>query len=379
MARLRTGQRALAAAVSSLGWPVLQSTAAATLAWVIAVHVADHSRPFFAPIAAVIALNTRLGERGLNAMRLLLGVVLGIGVAEVWIILLGDGYVTLALATASALFVASTLHGERIVIAQSGASAILTVAIADGQAGPHRLEDALIGAGVALVFSQLLFSPEPVRLLRRAEAAALRTMAESLDLTTRALEDDNDELAEQARTELRALRDRLADLGRTRDASRNVARRAPVWRSRRAPVVQENENAGQLDLLGGSCIMLNRTAPEVQPALRAKLIPSMRKLTGALRDLAEDPGLRSARQDAAERAADVARELTTQNAAADRPLVAATTAAQMVASDIMVFAGIPAEDVDGAINAGGELRVPDPAPTPRILFNRERSRSRTRE
>jgi len=377
MSRLRRAQRALALEMSGVAWPVLQSAAAATIAWVIAVHVADDPRPFFAPIAAVVALNTRLGERGLNAVRLLLGVVLGIGIAEVWIVVLGDGYVTLALATASALLAASVLHGERIVLAQSGASAILTVAIADGQAGTHRLEDALIGAGVALVFSQLLFSPEPVRLLRRAEAAALRTMADSLDLTTRALEDDDDELAEQARTKLRAMRDRLAELGRTRDASRNVARRAPVRRSRRAPVVQENENAGQLDLLGGSCIMLNRTAIEVQQSLRPKLIPSMRTLTGALRDLARDPGERSARQDAADRALDVARELSEQDSEADRALAAATNAAQMLATDIMVFAGLSTEEVDGAVRAGGELRVPDPAPTARIPYNRDRWRPKT--
>ena len=50
-------------------------------AWVIAKHVVDHHEPFFAPIAAVVALNAPLGERGLNAVRLLEGVVVGIVVA----------------------------------------------------------------------------------------------------------------------------------------------------------------------------------------------------------------------------------------------------------------------------------------------------------
>ena len=57
--------------------PVVQGTAAATAAWVIANYVIDHHEPFFAPIAAVIALNAPLGERGLNAVRLLAGVVVG--------------------------------------------------------------------------------------------------------------------------------------------------------------------------------------------------------------------------------------------------------------------------------------------------------------
>jgi uncharacterized membrane protein YgaE (UPF0421/DUF939 family) len=370
MSRLRSRLLGFARAHSDIARSVLQGTAAATVAWVIARHVIDHHEPFFAPIAAVIALNARLGERGLNALRLLLGVVLGIGAAELWITVTnGSGYLTLALATASGITLALILRGERIVIAQAAASAILTVAVADGQAGPNRLEDALIGAGAALVFSQILFSPEPVRLLRRAEAAALATMAESLDLTARALASDDDDLADQARTELRALRDRLAELGRTRDASRNVARRAPVWRAQMAPVVQENENAGQLDLLGGSCLTLNRTAMGTEPSLRPKLVPSVRKLAEALADLARDPGDRSTRQQAAERALEVARRLASRSAEADRPLAAANTAAQMVAGDIMVFAGLSPEEVDEAVRAGtGELHVPAPATTPKIPF-----------
>jgi Fusaric acid resistance protein-like len=367
--------RRAAGAFAGIGWPVLQGTAAATIAWVIAVHVIKHHQPFFAPIAAVIALNAPLGERGLNALRLLLGVVVGIAAAELWITALGGGYWTLALSTATGMTVAFALRGQRIVIAQSAASAILTVAVADGEAGPNRLEDALIGAGVALVFSQVLFSPEPVRLLRRAEAAALRTMAESLDLTARALEHDDADMADRARTQLRALRDRLADLGRTRAASRNVARRAPVWRSQMAPVVQENENAGQLDLLGGSCLTLNRTAMGTDPSLRSKLVPSVRELADALADLARDPGDRNRRQQAADRALDVARRLAARSAETDRPLASANTAIQMVAGDVMVFAGIAPDDVEDAVRAGtGELHVPDPAPSPRVPFNPERWR-----
>ena len=72
-------------------WPLLQGTAAATAAWVLAKYVFDHPQPFFAPVAALIALNTSLGERGLNALRLLQGVVLVIVVGEVFLATLGGG------------------------------------------------------------------------------------------------------------------------------------------------------------------------------------------------------------------------------------------------------------------------------------------------
>jgi hypothetical protein len=78
---------------------------------------------------------------------------------------------------------------------------------------------------VALLFTQVLVSPDPHALLRRAEAAALADMSEALRLTARALESDDDEVAERAMSRLRTLRDRLSELGRTRAGSGRVARR----------------------------------------------------------------------------------------------------------------------------------------------------------
>jgi uncharacterized membrane protein YgaE (UPF0421/DUF939 family) len=58
----RAGRRATADV-----WPILQGTIAATVAWVVAKDVFDHHEPFFAPVAAIIALNATVGERGLHA------------------------------------------------------------------------------------------------------------------------------------------------------------------------------------------------------------------------------------------------------------------------------------------------------------------------
>jgi uncharacterized membrane protein YgaE (UPF0421/DUF939 family) len=58
---LRASLRSLQDATSS--WQILQQTAAAVLAWLIATMVVGHAEPFFAPVAAVVALNATLGER----------------------------------------------------------------------------------------------------------------------------------------------------------------------------------------------------------------------------------------------------------------------------------------------------------------------------
>src|SRR4051794_2257412 len=226
-------------------WMVLQGVVAATAAWVIAERVVGDHDPFFAPIAAFVGLNAALGEGGLNAVRLLFGAIVGIGAGELTITALGGGFGSLALAVFGATAVARAFGGARIVIAQAAAGAILTVAVANGEAGTQRLLDALIGVGVALLFTQVLFSPEPLRLLRRAEAAALADMHDALGLTAQALEGGDDDAGEQAMSRLRTLRDRLSELGRTRTASGRVARRSAVWRSQIAPVVRETEDAGR--------------------------------------------------------------------------------------------------------------------------------------
>jgi len=320
-------------------WPLLQQTAAATIAWLVATDLVHHQAPFFAPIAAVVSLNTPLGERGLNALRLLTGVIVGIGTAEIALLALGGGYRTLAVATFVAMFVARALHPARIVTAQAAAGAILTVSTADGQVGPQRLVDALIGAGVALAFSQLLFPPRPLALVRRAEAAALAEMAAGLNLAARALELDDDELAAQALGRLRALRNQLGELARSSRASSRITRHSVWWRSQRRPVVEENENAGHLDLLGGSCLTLVRTALGGDPGDEVRIEAALHDLSGRIGAIARDPGNRSTRQRAADGAADLADRLTRDVAPSALPAAARVWAVRQVAADIIVFAG----------------------------------------
>lgn len=361
-------------------WPLLQGAAAATAAWLIATNALDHPEPFFAPIAALVALNTSLGERGRNALRLVQGVIIGIAVGELTLLSVGGGYGSVALAILVATAIARALSDARISVAQAAVSAILVVALADAGAGADRLVDAFVGAGVALVFSQLLFSPEPLRLLRRAERAALSAMVNGLSSTATALENDDDELADAAIAAFRDLRDDLAELGRVRRASTRVARRSLAWRSRLEPVVQEKENAGHLDLLGGSCLALARTAASLSTEEQARLAPHVRELAQALAEVAGGLEDRSARQRAADRGLAVAVEISAGGDRSESSFAAAVLGVRMVATDLMVFAGIDSHDAATAVREGLRSRVvrspPEPARRPswrrwlRLPFNR---------
>ncbi len=353
---------------AAVAWPLVQVAAAATTAWLLALWYGDHDDPFFAPIAAIVALSQPLGERGPAALRLVMGVVVGIISAELIIGAFGGGLGRLAIATFIAMAVATALKAPRMVISQAGVSATLTVAVADGQIAADRLLDALTGAGVALVFSQLLFSPEPVRLLRAAEQVVLERMSEGLRTTATALRVDDEILAQQAIDRLRDMRDDLSELSRTRKASHRVARHSVIWWSRAAPLVRERENAGHLDLLAGSCVVLVRTATQASAHARTVLAPSVEALADAVTDLADDPGSREVRQTAVDRTMEVVRGLGA-GAHHDDDFAMALTSLRLVATDLMAFAGVDADEARAAVDAGtGRFEVVAPPAIPRHPF-----------
>ncbi|WP_150252463.1 FUSC family protein [Nocardiopsis deserti] len=375
-AGLRWVARAGSAALDRLsvdGGSVVQATVASTAAWIIAGGlVSDHS-PFFAPIAAVIALNTAGGERGTNAVRMLLGVVIGIVVGELTLVVTGGGYGALAAATGVAMAIAVAVGAARLVIAQAAAGAILTVAFAEGHIGFGRLTDALIGAGVALVVSQVLFPARVVSRLRRAEAAALAEMVRLLGVTGRALEEDEDPSLWTV-DRLGALSRPMADLSRARENSHRAVR----WSSARwtdpEPLRYEDERIDRLIILGESCLSLARTTAATETDERRRLAPVVCEMASVLDVLAADLGDRAARQRAVDR---VLALVGPFDEAADDPVTgAAHLYVRMVATDIMLFAGLEPEGAERALAGEDEpTRVAHPPREPWLpLAPRARAR-----
>jgi hypothetical protein len=361
--RVRAAGVSAARRVSADVWALVQQTIAGTLAWVLAKHIAGHHVPFFAPIAAVVALNAARGERGTNALQLLAGVLVGIVASELALASIGAGYGSMALSLLGAMVVARAFGGTRLVVAQAAASAILTI-VSDGQTGINRIIDVLIGAGVALVFSQLLFTPEPLALLRRAESAALATMVSGLRLTVEAFHQDDRHFGDRALNELRNLHERLTDLHRMRRASMLVPRYSLAWRLRPTPAVQEERSAGDLELLGIGCLMLVRAALAAGPYERQTLAPHLDDIVVVLDDMAADPGARAARQRAADQVLNVASAITGSHLEDRTSGRDAAAAVRMVATDVLVFVGVERQRAQTAVREGSEgFEIPEP-PSP---------------
>ncbi|WP_026116808.1 FUSC family protein [Nocardiopsis valliformis] len=343
--------------VSSQASLIVLAVIAAALAWTIAGGLIHDHTPFFAPIAAVIALNASGGERGANAVRMLTGVFIGILAGELALLLTDRNVVAMALATAVAMTVAAAINSERIVIGQAAGSAILTtIFVGAASPGIDRLVDALIGAGVALVFSQLFFPARLVAMLRRIEEDALNEMADMLALVGRSLEEEGDTSSEQVVNRLGDLSRPMAALSRARESSKSTIRLSTIRWGDPQPVLDEDEVIERLILLGESCLFLSRTTTSMGVEERRELAPIVTGMADVLATLADDLSSRQAREQAVEQALMAARTYG-GGAPDDDPVTHAThLAVEMVATDIMVFAGIRFDEVEDVIQ--GEVADP---------------------
>jgi uncharacterized membrane protein YgaE (UPF0421/DUF939 family) len=219
---------------------IAQSAFAAGASWELALQIPGHGQPFFAPIAAVIALGAERGRRGRQAVEMMLGVALGILLGAGIVAVGGTGAWQLVVATAVALLVATGAGVSPVIRIQGAASAILVVALhrQGTNLATQRLVDALIGGGIAIILARLLFPVDPFALVR-GEAVRLRTaLADALENAADALEAGDYAGARAAQTLLDSIDER-----RLEDAlalAREVARRAP----RRRPAREELEALG---------------------------------------------------------------------------------------------------------------------------------------
>ena len=231
---------------------IVQSAAAAGIAWELALQIPNHGRPFFAPIAAVIGLAADRGRRGRQAIDMILGVGLGILIGAGIVALAGVGAWQLVVGTAAALLVATALGARPIIRTQSAASAILIVSLhlPGTNVAWQRLIDALIGGGIAILLARFLFPVDPLDLVRREAVALRRQLADLLDTLARALEAGNRHEAEQTLARLDAIDDRRLEdaLGLARDVVRAAPRRRPLRR--------------RLDALGTSWHELDRSVAD---------------------------------------------------------------------------------------------------------------------
>ena len=240
-------------------WTIAQTSIAVGASWLLAQQVNDS--PFFAPISAVISLAATRGQRTTRAIELVIGVAIGIAVADLIVAALGTSTLVLMLVVALAMGAALLLGGGTILVSQAGVSAIF-VATAEQPHGltPNRFIDALIGGAVALLVSQVLIPRDPVAGVRNAVHALGDRLGLALRETAAALREGDADRARRALDVARSAGANLEDFADAVDVAREtVSIRPPVWRAReRLPLYADA--VAQLDLAVRNARVLARRA-----------------------------------------------------------------------------------------------------------------------
>ncbi len=283
--------------IRTMFWAAAQASLAAALAWFIAHRVLGHPQPFFAPIAAAIAMSTNYFGRSRRTTQMVIGVLLGIGVAELLSALIGTSTAALGATVLVTMLLALALGGGFVgegmmFVNQAAASAILVVALKRHGTGAERAIDALVGGGAALVVGVLLFPASPLPRLQRAERSVLEALADALEYVSTLMARDECPRPEWTLAAGYEIHNRLSALAQARASARANVRIAPRrWRLR-SLVGTEDRRIARFDLLANAVLSLVRgltAALEDHEQLPAWLRDQVAELATSLRRLADAP------------------------------------------------------------------------------------------
>jgi uncharacterized membrane protein YgaE (UPF0421/DUF939 family) len=243
-------------------WPILQTAASAVAAWYVALALLGGEQPLFAPIAAVIALGATVGQRGQRAFELVGGVILGIAVADLIVAAIGTGPWQAGVMVVLAMGTAVALGGRELLVAEAAVSAILIATLPGAGTGfpPERFLEAIIGGGVALVASVLLFPPDPALLVGRALNRLFADLGRALGDIAQALDDGDVEAAERAQERGQALSSHLIEVRTELLEVREAVRFAPPRRGARGQLARIERSLGAVDYAARDATVLARNA-----------------------------------------------------------------------------------------------------------------------
>jgi uncharacterized membrane protein YgaE (UPF0421/DUF939 family) len=341
-----------------------QAALATSVAWVVARELFGHPRPVFAPLVALIGVSATLGQRRRYAIEMVIGVALGIAIADALVVAIGDGPVQIAAIVAGAMAAAVALGGGVVLVSEAAASALLVVTIQPPGSGLSgaRFLDSLLGGVLALAVTALL-PMNPAAAARRAAEPLLAELAGALDEVALALEHGDAELAERALTRAgRIDPDSLAD---TVHAGKELLSLSPFARRTRARFSRYELAANQVDATLTSVKALSRASvrglevganiPPAVPAAVRELAETVRTLDRYFEHPEEEPPVSEHALRAAARATLVLEET------ANLPVSVIVGQVRAAAVDLLRSWGLSREEAESMVrDAAASLAAEEP-------------------
>jgi uncharacterized membrane protein YgaE (UPF0421/DUF939 family) len=286
----RAGLRSRRERIITSARPILHTSLAAAIAWLVATELVNHSNPFFAPISAVVTLGLTVGQRRRRAVELAMGVAVGIAIADALVAAIGTGTWQIAVVTGLAMVGATLVGGGALLASQAGASAVLVATLQPPEGGFDfdRFFDALIGGGVALAVSSLILPVNPLRLVHEYVQPVIDRLVTALERIARALETKQPEAAEEALLAVGRLDAAHDDLLEALDAAGDAARLSPLRRRALSGLDRYAVAGGELGLAVENLRALARGAARAislgdsVPAEAIKAVRELRRCAEAL-------------------------------------------------------------------------------------------------
>jgi uncharacterized membrane protein YgaE (UPF0421/DUF939 family) len=291
--------------------PIAQTAIATGISWGVAAKVVGHREAFFAPISAVISLGVSQTQRLARAVELVLGVAVGLLVADILVFWIGTGVVQIVFVVALAMLAAVFFSGRPLLVSQAATSAVLVAALTTPSSGLaiERFIDALIGGAAGLLVYALL-PGSPSRQARRAAKPIIEELSGTLEDVATALERRDLELAEAALDRARGIDRYMGSLQRTLRAAAETARVAPIrWHSRGvlAPYIGSEKHirraVGNVQVLARRAIAVLATDEPVPPLLIEAIRDLAATVRGVGRELASGERVDAVRESAQRAAA----------------------------------------------------------------------------
>ncbi|WP_165440089.1 FUSC family protein [Micromonospora kangleipakensis] len=273
---------------------ILQVGLAATLSWFIAAELLQVSQPVFAPIAALSTLFSSIGQRFRRTVELIAGTVLGIGIGDGLIILIGKGSWQVGLIVILSMGIAIFVGGSPSVVSNAAATGILLATLGGTEGNiQFRVIEAVIGGATALLVSTVLLPFNPLRVVNRAARPALNRLADELTQTAEALEKRDAGCAQRTLDRLHEVETFMGELEKALEGGRETATLSPVRWRRRGALTQYVESAEYLDhAVANSGTLVRRavTLIEDEEPTPASLPSAVRELAESIRRLLQELG-----------------------------------------------------------------------------------------
>jgi uncharacterized membrane protein YgaE (UPF0421/DUF939 family) len=263
---------------------IAQCAVGSALAWIIAIQLLGHPRPFFAPISVLICVGVGLGQRLRRLVELVVGVSLGVGVGDLLVSWIGSGAWQLGLVVALAMAVAVLLNSGALFVAQAGSSAVLVAALLPGEdaGGLDRMADALTGGIIGIVAVALL-PASPFAIAAKHLSGVLDALSTVMERAAEAIEKRDADLAAEALDEARATQAAVEEFEAALATSKEIAMISPLHWHRRARLARYETAALPVDLaLRNARVLSRRTLASLGEAS-----PPPAALAEAMREVSE--------------------------------------------------------------------------------------------